>query len=73
MPESGENLNPLRRQEFFFWLCAYAAVLVFLNTNSLFGSEALVAEAAREICISREWSQVRINFAPFHELHPLVK
>ena len=66
-----ENINPLRSQEFFFWLCAYAALLVFLNTNSLFGSEALVAEAAREICISREWASVRINFQPFSGLHPL--
>ena len=66
-----ENINPLRRQEFFFWLCAYAAVLVFLNTNSLFGAEALVAEAAREVCVSREWTSVRINFTPFAGLHPL--
>ena len=69
LPE--ENINPLRRQEFFFWLCAYAAVLVFLGRNSLFGSEALVAEAAREICVSREWIPVRINFRPFAGLHPL--
>ena len=68
---SEENVNPLRRQEFFFWLCAYAAVLVFLNTNSLFGAESLVAEAAREICVSREWAAVRINFQPFSGLHPL--
>ena len=66
-----ENINPLRSQEFFFWLCAYAALLVFINTNSLFGAEALVAEAAREICVSREWASVRINFQPFPGLHPL--
>ena len=70
MQESEENVNPLRRQEFFFWLCAYAAVLVFLGRNSLFGPEALVAEAAREIVVSQDWS-VRINFAPFSGLHPL--
>ena len=66
-----ENINPQRRQEFLFWLCAYAAVLVFLGRNSLFGAEALVAEAAREIAVSHQWSTVRINFAPFPGLHPL--
>ena len=71
MPETGENINPLRRQEFFFWLCAYAAVLVFLGSNALFGPEALVAEAAREIVVSRDWNPVCINFQPFQELHPL--
>ena len=70
MQGSEDKVNPLRGQEFFFWLCAYAAVLVFLGRNSLFGPEALVAEAAREIAVSQEWS-VRINFAPFPGLHPL--
>ena len=49
MQDSAEIVDPPRRQELFFWLCAVAAVLVFLGRNSLFGGESLIAEAARSI------------------------
>ena len=65
MTSAAESAVPLRRQECFFWLCAAAAVLVFLGRDPLFGGEALVAEAAREASVGGRWWPLGVNFRPF--------
>lgn len=72
MPDAAENTVPLRRQEFFFWLCAVLAVMLFPGRSSLFGGETLVAEAAREACRYGRWWPLCVNFRPFPGL-PLLE
>ena len=68
MPDLSEKAAPLRRQECFFWLCAAAAVLVFLGRNSLFGAESFAVEAAREAAEWGNWLTLGVNGAPFPRL-----
>ena len=72
MHDSAESKNPLRRQEFFFWFCAVAALLALLGRAAFFGAETRIAEAAREAGEFGRWWPLCINFRPFSGL-PLLE
>ncbi|MBQ6353168.1 MAG: glycosyltransferase family 39 protein, partial [Lentisphaeria bacterium] len=71
MYDPAERTNPLRSQEFFFWLCALVALVSLLGRASFFGSEPVVAEAAREAAEFGRWWPLCVNFRPFPGLSPV--
>lgn len=68
MNDSAEKLDPLFRQKFFFWCCAVVSLVALLGSNSLFWVEPRIAEAAREIVVTRRWYPLTINFREYSGL-----
>ena len=68
MNDSAEKLDPLFRQELFFWCCAAVSLLALLGSHSLFWVEPRVAEAAREIVVTGRWYPLTNNFAECPDL-----
>ena len=71
MYDSGDRTNPLRSQEFFFWVCALVALVSLLGRASFFGFEQSIAESAREAGEFGLWWPLCVNFRPFPGLPPL--
>ena len=63
-----KNLNPI-----LFFFC-YSCILIFstIGDFNLFDwDEINFAESSREMLVTNNFSQVMINFEPFHEKPPL--
>ena len=71
MYDPGDRTNPLRSQEFFFWICALVALVSLLGRASFFGFEQSIAESAREAGEFGLWWPLCVNFRPFPGLPPL--
>jgi len=60
--DSAEKVNPLFRQEMFFWCCAAVSLVALLGSHSLFWLEPRIAEAAREVLVTGKWYPFTVNF-----------